>query len=42
MSDKKVYVTNSEGGVGLGLIAGILAVVLLGLGVLFYSGEARH
>jgi hypothetical protein len=38
MADKKVYVTNGGSGVSVGLIAGILAVVLIGLAVLFFSG----
>jgi hypothetical protein len=39
MAEKKeVYVTSDGGGAGLGMIAGILAVVLIGVGLLFFSG----
>lgn len=40
MVDKEVYVRDG-GGAGLGLIAGILAVLLIGLGLLFATGGLK-
>ena len=40
MADKEVYVRDNGGG-GLGLIAGILAVLLIGLGLLFATGGLK-
>jgi hypothetical protein len=31
-------IIQSDGGAGIGLVAGILAVVLIGLGLIFYAG----
>jgi hypothetical protein len=39
MADKEVHIVNSGGGGGgLGLIAGVLAVVLLALGLIYFLG----
>ena len=40
MADK-VYVTRDGSGARLGLIAGILAVLLIGLGLLFATGGLK-
>jgi len=40
MADKEIYVRDG-GGAGLGLIAGILAVLLIGLGLLFATGGLK-
>ena len=40
MADKQVYIRDNGGG-GLGLIAGILAVLLIGLGLLFATGGLK-
>ena len=38
MADKEIHHVQSDGGAGIGLVAGILAVVLIGLGLIFYAG----
>lgn len=38
MADKEVHIVNSGGGGGLGLIAGVLAVILLALGLVYFLG----
>jgi hypothetical protein len=38
MADKEIHHVQSDGGVGTGLIAGILAVAILALGLIFFSG----
>lgn len=42
MAEKeKVYITEGGGGEGMGMLAGILVVVLIGVGLLFASGALR-
>jgi hypothetical protein len=39
MADKKeVYVTRGSGDAGLGMIAGVIVVLLIGVGLLFFAG----
>jgi hypothetical protein len=38
MADKEVHVTSSGGGGGVGVIAGVLAVILIALGLIFFFG----
>ena len=39
MADKEVHVTNSGGG-GVGVMAGVIAVILIALGLIFFFGMA--